>query len=179
VRVLPQLCPHHVAACLTPCLTCGFWSLCSYERETDDTLQNLAQFSIFVALLQGLILKFDQAQRDSPTLKFVLSCCSIFPLVMAIPLLAIEEAPGGWPEIRQKIRGCSQRLANGSADGDGVQAGGGVSAEPPTKAPGASESEGALALPGEKKGTLEAPKRGSLRAARPIVTAHEMETNQL
>ena len=62
-----------------------------YESPTNDLLQALCQFSVFVVLLSAIIDKFDASQRASTTMTFILFCCTLIPPLVAIAMKLVEE----------------------------------------------------------------------------------------
>jgi hypothetical protein len=63
-----------------------------YEADSNDTLQSLCQFSIFVVLLSALVMKFDESERTSEAITSVLFCCALMPIALALAMVVVEVA---------------------------------------------------------------------------------------
>lgn len=62
-----------------------------YEINSNDWLQQLCQFSIFVTLLSALVLQVDVDKRSSSAISGFLFAATLIPPILVIPMTAIEE----------------------------------------------------------------------------------------
>ena len=76
-----------------------------YEADSNDSLQSLCQFSIFVVLLSALIMKFDESERTSEIITSFLFCCALLPIALALGTVAVEAA--GDEQCRALLKRCS------------------------------------------------------------------------
>ena len=63
-----------------------------YEADTDDLLQSLCQFSIFLVLLSALAMKFDESERTSANITVFLYCSLLLPIALGFVMVVVEVA---------------------------------------------------------------------------------------
>ena len=62
-----------------------------YAKNSNDWLQQLCQFSIFVVLLSALVLQVDAERRSSTTINAMLFAGTLIPPLLTIPMLLIGD----------------------------------------------------------------------------------------